>query len=247
MEGYSSCCVQGFNWEGTPEGHETKLGEANTYVTGSNPDVAVLVIHDLFGWKFNNLRLLADHYAKEANVTAYLPDFFGGESLPFDIIADQARWGEVDIKGFIGKNTRDIRRGEIFAAAKALRAQYKRVGAVGFCFGGWAVFELGAKGVDLVDCIATAHPSLLTKEDIDKVGVPVLVQAPERDAVYTQELKDYSNKVIPTLNIPYEYHFFPGVEHVFAVRGNPKDETERKAMLRAKNSTVSWLKQWLHE
>ncbi|KAI1504805.1 putative hydrolase, partial [Biscogniauxia marginata] len=246
MSGFQDCCVTGFNWDGTPEGHETKLGETNVYVSGSNPDAAVLIVHDIFGWKFPNIRLLADHYAKEADVTAYAPDFFGGEVLPTDILLDQSRWGELDLPGFTKRHSREIRRGEIFDFAKALRSKYKRVGAVGFCYGGWAVFELGAKGNNLVDCISTAHPSLLTTEDIDKVGVPVQINAPEHDRVYSQELKDHSNKVIPTLGVPYDYQFFPGVEHAFAVRGNPKDPAERKAMKRAKDTTVSWFRQWLH-
>lgn len=70
----SECCKSGFQWEGTPVGAETTLGKNKTYVTGSNKDAAVLLVHDAFGWTLPNNRLLADHYAKEANVTAYLPD-----------------------------------------------------------------------------------------------------------------------------------------------------------------------------
>ncbi len=55
-------------------GKETKLANNNTYVTGSNKDVAIMIVHDIFGWTFPNLRLLADHYAQEANATVYLPD-----------------------------------------------------------------------------------------------------------------------------------------------------------------------------
>ena len=36
--------------------------------------VAILMVHDIFGWTFPNARLLADHYAKEADATVYLPD-----------------------------------------------------------------------------------------------------------------------------------------------------------------------------
>lgn len=74
MATVTDCCLKGFNWEGTPEGQESKLGENPAYVSGTNKDVAIMVIHDLFGWTFPNLRLLTDHYAKEANATAYLPD-----------------------------------------------------------------------------------------------------------------------------------------------------------------------------
>ena len=72
----SKCCITGFEWEGTSVGKETTLANHNTYITGSNPDVAVLVISDLFGWTFSNLRLLADRYAQEANATVYLPDLY---------------------------------------------------------------------------------------------------------------------------------------------------------------------------
>ena len=68
-------CKIGFNWDGTPTGTESKVGDLNkAYVTGTNKDAAVLLIHDIYGWTFPNLRLLADHFAKEANVTVYLPD-----------------------------------------------------------------------------------------------------------------------------------------------------------------------------
>jgi len=56
-----------------------------------------------------------------------------------------------------------------------LRAKYKKVGAIGFCYGGWAVYRLGAKEHQppLVDCVTAGHPSLLIKKDIDEVAVPV--------------------------------------------------------------------------
>ena len=39
----SSCCLQGFNWKGKPEGKEGKLAKNDAYIVGSNKDVAVLV------------------------------------------------------------------------------------------------------------------------------------------------------------------------------------------------------------
>lgn len=72
----SNCCKEGFKWNGSPVGKESTVAGKNVYVTGDNKDAAVLLVHDVFGWTLPNLRLLADHYAKEANVTAYLPDLF---------------------------------------------------------------------------------------------------------------------------------------------------------------------------
>ena len=70
----SDCCKSGFRWQGQPKGTESKLAGLDTYVSGSNQDAAVLILNDAFGWTFRNARLLADHYAEEANATVYLPD-----------------------------------------------------------------------------------------------------------------------------------------------------------------------------
>jgi len=244
---YSECCVKGSLWDGKPAGEEKILANNKTYVTGTNPNVAIMIIHDAFGWTFPNTRILADSYAKEADATVYMPDFFGGEVLPSDILRDTSQWHKLDMPGFMGRNTKEIREPEIFSCARALRSQYKRVGVIGFCFGGWAVFRLGAKGNDgLVDCISTAHPSLLEKGEIDAVGVPVQILAPENDVLFTPDLKEYANKVIPTLGLPYDYQYLPGVEHGFATRGDEKDVVEYKAMNRAREAAISWFKVWLH-
>jgi hypothetical protein len=71
----SHCCLQGFQWDGTPNGKESTLASNKAYITGSNPDVAILVIPDLFGWTCTNERLLSDHYASEVDATVFMPDF----------------------------------------------------------------------------------------------------------------------------------------------------------------------------
>lgn len=129
--------------------------------------------------------------------------------------------------------------------ARALREQHKRIGAIGFCYGGWAVFRLGARANPLVDALSTAHPSHLEEGEIEAVGVPVQILSPETDMMYTEELKAFSNRVIPTLGVAYDYQYFPGVEHSFALRGDPDNAGERAAMVRAKNAAVSWFRQWL--
>lgn len=70
----SNCCKSGFKWDGKPTGKEVKIAGNDAYVTGTNKDAAILIVHDVFGWTLPNARLLADHYAEEANATVYLPD-----------------------------------------------------------------------------------------------------------------------------------------------------------------------------
>jgi hypothetical protein len=68
----------------------------------------------------------------------------------------------------------------------------------------------------------------------------VLVQmlALKFDATFTPELKEFSNKVIPALGVPYDYQYFPGVEHSFATRGDQQSEAQLRALTRAKNAVV---------
>jgi hypothetical protein len=77
--------------------------------------------------------------------------------------------------------------------------------------------------------------------------VPVQILTPEFDAMFTPELKEFSNKVIPTLGVPYDYQYFPSVKHSFATRGDQQSEAQMRALTRAKNAAVYWFRQWLHQ
>ena len=161
-------------------------------------------------------------------------------------------WTSLDMPAFRARNSKENRRDEILGAARELRQHSRRLGAIGFCYGGWAIFELGASkynqpGNKLVDSVATAHPSWVTTEEIDGLGVPIQIQAPEHDPMFRPNLKEYANRIIPTLGIPYDYQFFPGVEHSFATRGNTIDARSKEAMKRAMAATVSWFQFWLKD
>lgn len=171
---------------------------------------------------------------------------FGGESLDIEtLLKDPSEWKDLPLAEFVAKNTRTIREPEIFACARKLRAEYKKVGAIGFCFGGWAVFRIGAKGNNFVDCISAGHPTWLTKEDIDGVDVPVQLLAPEFDEVYTPELKEHTFHKLQELGVPFDYQHFPGVVHAAMTRGDPSRKREREAMTRGKRAAVAWFREWL--
>ncbi|KIW09068.1 uncharacterized protein PV09_00017 [Verruconis gallopava] len=242
----SSCCLNTFQWDGVPTGRVGSLANNQAYIVGENPTAAILLIHDLLGWTFPNLRLLADHYANEIGVTVYLPDFFGGESLPFEPILNE-RWQEIDVASFVAKNSREIREPEIFECARELREKYAKIGAIGFCYGGWAVFRLGAAthAPPLVDCISTGHPTWLTKEDIDNVAVPVQLLAPEHDPVFTLELKQHAFQTIIKKSIMFDYQHFPGVHHGCLTRGFEEKDGEREALVQAKSAAVNWFTRFL--
>ncbi|KAJ5658175.1 dienelactone hydrolase family protein [Penicillium longicatenatum] len=245
------CCIQGFAWSGTPSGQTSKLANNDVYITGNNPQTAILFITDLFGWTFPNIRLLADHFAREVDATVYVPDFFNGEVLDFDLIAAE-KFAELNLGAFIARNSREIREPEIFECARALKQDlgFKKVGAVGYCYGGWASFRLGAKehaDQPLVDCISVGHPSLLERKDVDEVNVPVQLLAPEIDMAFPMDFKMYALEKLLNLNLPFDYQHFPGVVHGCLVRGDEKKAGERAAMERGKDAAVAWFTRWLKD
>ncbi|KAL8708753.1 MAG: hypothetical protein Q9220_006395 [cf. Caloplaca sp. 1 TL-2023] len=276
----SRCCVSGFKWNRSPEGRESKLGELDTYIAGSDTqkDAAIMIISDAFGWTLINTRLLATHFAYEANVTVYLPDLyvqvpatspmvcvnitvakrifshscsFDGDLVPAEVMDDPKTRDEYvakELGPWVARNSKENRAAAIHDAARALKQdlKFKKVGVMGYCWGGWGAFQLGAKDKGLVDCISAAHPSLLTKEEIDELAVPVQILAPEHDTSFTPELKEYANKTIPALGLQYDYQYFPGLSHGFGTRGDPNDEVQRRGLERAKNAASAWFGTHLH-
>ena len=166
-----------------------------------------------------------------------------------------------DLHAFKSRNTKHIRRAELYTCAQRLRLHYIKVGVVGYCFGGWAGLDLGsrhnsgAEGGDprqpLVDCISIAHPTWVEESELRNVGVPTQIIAPEHDNLFNLELKKLANDVIPKAGVAYTYVYFPGVEHRFASQADlyavpAKDHELWKASFeKAQIQTVVWLRMWL--
>jgi dienelactone hydrolase len=158
---------------------------------------------------------------------------------------DPEKRKDFDIAAFVAKHSKDVRFPEMLANAKELKASYPKVGAIGYCYGAWACFRLGADPA-LIDAVSVAHASLVEKSEIDALKVPVQIQAPENDFAFTPELKEYANKVVPTLGVPYEYVYFPGLQHGFASRGDVNDKVQKDGLERSKRSAVAFFTEFLH-
>lgn len=238
-------CKTGFKWDGTASGTETTLNSSKAYVAGDSKDAAILILTDIFGWTLPNIRVLADHFAKESQATVYVPDLFDGEVVDPDALSNPEKAKKFDLMGFIGRHNKDVRWQQIKEYAQTLKKQYKKVTAIGYCYGAWACFKLGADP-QLIDAFSVAHPSLVEKAEIDAIKVPVQILAPEHDFAFTDELKKYSLEKLPQLNLPWEYIHFPSVSHGFAARGDPSDPTQKAALEKAKRDAVKFFSEYLH-
>ena len=250
-----------------PSGADTAFAGLPTYISrpSSPSSIAILYIHDILGHTNLNARNLCDFYSRQLNATVYIPDFFNGSAPKPEEIPAQ------DFLQFKADHDKHITFPSILKVARELRQKYDRVGVIGYCFGGWSGFALGssehkrADGRMLIDCLSVAHPSWLSKEEIDNIAVPVQIIAPEHDSQFNADLKRHANAAIPTKIVPYEYCHFEGVVHRFASQPDFSEPTaeevrkheharksgdgarERKAFCRAQRSIVSWMREWLIE
>lgn len=147
--------------------------------------------------------------------------------------------------GFSARNARPVREPQIFSAARALRsAGYAKVGGVGFCFGGWGVLRLAQ--ARLVDAIVCAHPSWVTNEDFEGIGVPVMFLAPEKDKQFSEDMKVHAFRtLVQEKSTPFEWVHFPDLEHGCLTKGDEKIQGEREGMVKAKGAAVRWWSEWL--
>ena len=69
----------------------------------------------------------------------------GGEVVAPEVLGSS----KFDLPAFIGRNSKEIRFPEIETCIKSLKQEqgFKKLGVIGFCWGGWAAFQLGAKGM----------------------------------------------------------------------------------------------------
>lgn len=84
---YCDNCISGHLKSGKTTGKVRKLGGLDTYVAtpaSTEPQAAVLLISDVFGWELVNTRLIADEFAKHGFLTV-VPDLFQGDALPADV------------------------------------------------------------------------------------------------------------------------------------------------------------------
>ena len=74
---------------------------------------------------------------------------FSGEVVSPDLFDDPEKLKSFDLMAMFGRNSKEIRQPEIFACAKVLKQEhgFKKLGAIGFCYGAWAVLRLAAKGI----------------------------------------------------------------------------------------------------
>jgi dienelactone hydrolase len=165
-----------------------------------------------------------DHAVEKAKTIAgkdfviLLVDMYGRGVRP----ANPTEAGKAAHDVFAGKNAVRSRSQAALAvlrkAGKKAPVDPQRIGAIGFCFGGAVVLELGRSGADL-DGIATFHASLDSAKPATKPGTfkaPLLVMNGADDGFVPETQIDAFEAEMKATNADWQFVNFGGAKHCFA-------------------------------
>tara|TARA_R110001583_G_scaffold51161_11_gene159808 strand:- start:43321 stop:44211 length:891 start_codon:yes stop_codon:yes gene_type:complete len=106
---------------------------------------------------------------------------------------------------------------DFVAAAKFLKNHENgngKLGAVGFCFGGYVVNYLAAVESDLIAAGVPFYGTPATPELRKNIKAPLLIQLGELDERVNKSWPDYEKDLI-SLKVPYEVHIYKNANHGF--------------------------------
>jgi len=270
--GMGACCLSGSVHSGEPSGREDTIGGVATYVaepSDKSTAKTVVFVVDIFGWKFKNVRLLADNYAK-AGFYCYIPDVLEGDSLPIEFLQsvepplkakeqegllDKAK-ETVDVMATLGpwlaKHRESVAEPIISGFVNTVRQipGTDKVGAIGFCWGGrYAILQAqGRKAGEVggVDAAFAAHPSMLSiPADLEGVTKPTSVAVGDKDSLLDMKSVEQLKETLEKTGAPTEVKVYHDQVHGFALRSDWSSDADKKAMDEAEKQGIEWFKKYL--
>ncbi|KAF3389479.1 Protein AIM2 [Penicillium rolfsii] len=237
------CCTTGSLHEGEAKGEIKNIGDISTYFaypSNKSTENAILIFTDVIGHRSINAQLIADQFAAKGYFVV-MPDLCNGDSVPLNRpegfkIMD---W----VKNHMPLQTEPI----IDTVLGEMRENIgcKRVGGIGYCFGGKYVCRYLKPGK--LDAGFTAHPTMVEADELRGIEGPLSIAAAARDVVFTTAKRHESEEILDTLDVAYQMNLFSDVDHGFAVRCDLSQPRQRFAKEQAFSQAVAWFDQYLQE
>lgn len=103
--------------------------------------------------------------------------------------------------------------------------------------------EQGAvKKAPVLKAGAVAHGTMVTKEDLEAVKVPMYIAAVKDDPLFPEEeVLTPGRRTLETNQIEHEVQIFPGVPHGFAVLGDYEDPKIKQSQAQAYGQMLGWI------
>ncbi|KAJ7773264.1 alpha/beta-hydrolase [Mycena metata] len=252
-------CVTGVVQQGSPSGTEVNIAGLPTYSVGDSPSSQIIVVGaDVFGWRFNNNRLLADEYAARG-FRVLLPDLFNGWEIPRWTLDANDPMNETPslFQRFIARPLSMsilipfvVRNGPAQTAritkfVENLRREQPnaKIGYIGFCWGGRYAITLNP----FFDATVAAHPSQVKfPSELDAIAKPISFVVAKADHYFDGRRGEETEKLLKAKgSIDAEVVIYDGVQHGFTTRADLRDETKKKARDSAVDQVVDWFKRYL--
>jgi len=278
-----SACFSGAQHEGTPKGTNRQLHGYNTYITPAdyNPNnPTILYLPDFFSHNLVNNKLLADRYAA-AGFNVIFPDIilWGGAPASYmptfeAMLAPESSfltklWANImalPLLPLLVFGMPPRRFPEVLRYARAVKESLPagaKLGAAGFCWGGYCTTHLCKESVvpggteRLLDAQFCGHPGLL-KTPVDileavNAGVPYSIAVAELDfqfngalALETEAALREQVSVSETEgDRNYEVRIYKGAHHGFCVRAKPDVKEDVEGSEQAVEQAIVWFKKHL--
>lgn len=91
-----------------------------------------------------------------------------------------------------------------------------------------------------IDAGYTAHPSFVQDDELNDIKGPLSIAAAETDEIFPNDKRHHTEDLLKALKLPYQINLYAGVEHGFAVRGDPSDKKKQYAKEAAFLQAVQW-------
>lgn len=263
----SSCCMSGaLHSHATPKGSESTIGGLPTYVAepeSKDKSKTLVFLVDIFGYDFPNTRILADQYAKEG-FYVYVPDILNGDPLPISFLQsvepplkDKQQAGLVDtakntaivgttLPPWLLKHREAVTLPIVEKFVDDVKAipGTKKVGTVGFCFGGrYSILMAHGKA----DAAYACHPSLVAiPGDFDPVTKPLSLAVGTEDSLLSVDQNKQIKEILDAkAGLKTEVVEYKDQVHGFTLRGDFSSDKDKEAMDSALKQGVSWFNQHL--
>ncbi|OOF96879.1 hypothetical protein ASPCADRAFT_206998 [Aspergillus carbonarius ITEM 5010] len=237
------CCTVGFLHEGQANGEIQEIASISSYVSyppDRSTNNAILFLTDAMGHRFINAQLIADQFAANGYFVV-MPELFHGDPIPINYGA------EFDIWGWYNNHLPPRVDPIVDTILGEMRTTLgcKRIGGVGYCFGGRYVCRYLKAGK--LDAGFIAHPTMVQADEVEGIEGPLSIAAAITDAVFTTANRHESEEIIRRLGMPFQINLFSDVEHGFAVRCDLSQRRQRFAKENAFGQAVAWFDEYVKE
>ncbi|KAJ4359240.1 hypothetical protein N0V95_002321 [Ascochyta clinopodiicola] len=226
--------------EALAAGHRETIRAYITYPENRSTQNAILIMTDVLGFEFPNVQLIADQFAANGYFTI-IPDVFNGNTVPLNPGPDFdfPTWRAT-------KMPREATVDPIYATIiKHLRGELgvKRLGGVGYCFGGKYVCRWLKEGG--LDAGFTAHPSFVGVDELKGIKGPLSIAAAETDSIFPAEKRRETEDILKEMRVPYQMTLYSDVQHGFGVKGHLSHQRARFAKELAFLQAVFWFDEYV--